>query len=147
MNNLIVREVNLQKDYRFQYENFVLATQHELYLLLEKEATSVRALKFRFSSFKYGSPNDETRGSHPLMKYGLSYYGLYQVENSPWINQLMVANRIHPNHKDSMFADQKHYIACFKDVMLEIVCREFEEVKLEESDLVAILHDQIGYLE
>ncbi len=147
MNDPIVREVTLQKHYRFQYENFVLATQHELYLLLEKEATSVRALTFRFSALKYGGPNDEARGSHPLMKYGLSCYGLYQVENSPWIYELMVANRVHLNHKDSMFADRKHYIACFKDVMLEVVCNEFEEVKLEESDLIAILQEQIGYLE
>ena len=147
MNDPIVREVKLQGDYPFQYENFVLATQHDLYLLLEKEGTSVTALKFRFSTFKYGSPNDEARGSHPLMKYGLNWYGLYKVENSLWINELMVANRVHPSHKDSMFADRKHYIACFKDVMLEVVCREFEEVKLEESDLVAILQEQIGYLE
>jgi hypothetical protein len=81
------------------------------------------------------------------MKHGLSWYGLYQVTNSPWINELMVANRVHPSHKDSMFADRKHYIACFKDVMLEVVCREFEEVKLESSDLVTILQEQIGYLE
>jgi hypothetical protein len=59
----------------------------------------------------------------------------------------MVANRIHPNHKDSMFADRKHYIACFKDLMLEVVCDEFEEVKLEGSDLVAILQEQMRYLE
>jgi hypothetical protein len=63
MNDPIVREVKLQKAYSFQYENFVLATQQELYLLLEKEATCVRALRFRFSSFKYGGPNDEARGA------------------------------------------------------------------------------------
>jgi hypothetical protein len=147
MNDPIIREVKLKEDYPFQYENFVLATQHELYLLIGKETTAVSALRFRFSSFKYGSPNDEARGSHPLMKYGLGLYGLYQIENSPWINELMVANRVHPSHKDSMFADRKHYIACFKDVMLEVVCRELEEVKLEGGDLVAILQEQIGYLE
>src|SRR6266498_2412308 len=102
----LVREVQLKKEYPFQYENFVLVTQHELYLLLEKDGTSISALKFSFRSFKYGSPNDEARGSHPLMKYGLGWYGLYQVENSPWIHELMLANRIHPRHNDAMFADK-----------------------------------------
>jgi hypothetical protein len=47
MNDPIAREVQLQKDYRFQYENLVLVTQCELYLLIEEEATSVQALKLR----------------------------------------------------------------------------------------------------
>lgn len=56
-NQPVVREVTLQKEYAFQYENFVLSSQQELYLLLEKDGSSVSALKFRFSTFKYGSPN------------------------------------------------------------------------------------------
>lgn len=147
MSTPIVREVKLREDHGFQYENFVLATQHEIYLLLKKAGTSVSALKFRFTSLKYGAPNDEARGSHPLMKYGLGWYGLFQVENSPWIHELMASNRIHPSHEDSMFSDRKHYIACFKDVMFEVVCREFEEVMLEEADLAAIFQQQLTYLE
>lgn len=147
MNKPIVREVKLQREYPFQYENFVLATQQELYLFLAKEGTAVSALRFRFSAVKYGGPNDEARGSHSLVKYGLGLYGLYQVENSPWIHELMVANRIHPRHQDSLSADRKHFIACFKDVMLEVVCREFEEVRLDESELIAIVQEQLGYLE
>jgi len=147
MSTPIVREVKLREDHGFQYENFVLATQHEIYLLLKKARTSVSALKFRFTSLKYGAPNDEARGSHPLMKYGLGWYGLFQVENSPWIDDLMASNRVHPSHKDSMFSDRKHYIACFKDVMFEVVCREFEEVVLEEADLAAVFQQQLTYLE
>ena len=45
----------------------------------------------------------------------------------------MTANRIHPKHNDSMFAGEMHFIACFKDVMLEVVCRDFEEVKIGEE--------------
>jgi len=147
MNSPVVREVTLKKKYSFQYENFVLSTQHDLYLMLEKEGPSVSALKFRFSSFKYGSPNDEARGSHPLTRYGLGFYGLFQVENSPWIHELMAANRVHPRHQDSMFSDRQHYIACFKDVMLEVVCREFEEIEIEESALLSILQSELLCLE
>ncbi|WP_432720096.1 hypothetical protein R0381_003439 [Jeongeupia wiesaeckerbachi] len=137
----------MKKDYSFQYENFVLATQGDLYLLLEKVGTSVSALKFRFSSFKYGGPNDEARGSHPLTKFGLTWYGLYQVENSPWVQEMITANRVHPRHQDSMYADRQHYIACFKDVMLEVVCREFEEIEIEESALLSILQAELLCLE
>ncbi|WP_294768075.1 hypothetical protein [uncultured Rhodoferax sp.] len=147
MNDPIVIEVPLRKNYPFQYENFLLATQHDLYLLIEKEGTSVSALKFKFGSFRYGGPNDEARGSHPMTKYGLGWYGLYKVEHSPWILERMIANRIHPKHNDSMFAGEMHFIACFKDVMLEVVCRDFEEVQIEEAELVGILQQQIGYLE
>jgi hypothetical protein len=147
MNPPVVREVTLKKEYSFQYENFVLSSQHELYLVLAKDGSSVSAPKFRFSIFKYGSPNDEARGSHPLAKFGLGLYGLYQVDNSPWIHELMVANRIHPRHQDSMFADRKHFVACFQDVMLEVVCREFEEIEIEESALLAVLHAELLCLE
>ena len=58
-----VVEVVLRKNYRFMYENFVIATQGDLYLLLEKSGGMVDALKFDFSIFKYGSPNDEVAGA------------------------------------------------------------------------------------
>jgi hypothetical protein len=49
-----VTEVRLSKEYRFMYENFVLATQNDLFLFLERNGEAVDALKFRFSIFKYG---------------------------------------------------------------------------------------------
>jgi hypothetical protein len=147
MNNPVVYEIMLKRDYAFQYENFVLATQNDLYLLLQKVGTSVSLLKFSSSSYKYGSPNDEARGGHPLTKFGLGWYGLYQVENSPWIQELMVANRVHDRHQDSMYADKKHYVACFKDVMLEVVCRGFEEIQLEQDTFLSMVQEQLACLE
>jgi hypothetical protein len=147
MNAPIVREITLNKHYSFQYENFVLATQNEVYLLLEKEDALFRALRFKFSSLKYGGPNDEARGNHPLAKHGLGFYGFYQVENSPWIQELMIANRVHPRHLDSMYSGKKHFIACFKDTMLEVIRREYEEVRLSQSDLVEVFQEQLRYLE
>jgi len=142
-----VFEVPLSKAYSFMYENFVIATQHELYLLLEKTEGTVRAIKFDFSASKYGSPNDEARGGHPLAKYGLGVYGLYQVAGSPWIRELMAANRVHPRHTDALFADLKHYIACFKDVTLEVVCKEMREITLSVSEVAVIVSQQVDYLE
>jgi hypothetical protein len=142
-----VTEVRLSKDYRFMYENFVVATQNDLFLFLERNGEAVTALKFSFSSFKYGAPNDEARGGHPLSKHGLGLYGLYYVENSPWIQELMTADRVHPRHSDTMDSDRKHYVACFKDVTLDVVCTEMQEAQLSVAEIEALISQQMGYLE
>src|SRR5262249_28600289 len=127
-------------------ENFVIATQGDVYLFLEKDEQTVFALKFSFAKFSYGSPNDEARGGHALAAHGLGFYGLYQVRNSPWIGDLMMANRVHPMHQDWMYSDLKHYIACFKDVMLEVICSEMQEVQLPVDEINALLATQLSYL-
>jgi hypothetical protein len=142
----IVVEVQLRKHYRFMYENFIIATQGAAYLLLEKNGPNVSALKFDSTNLRYGSPNDEARGGHPLSAHGLGFYGLYEVQNSPWIAELMRANRVHPMHRDSMYSDLKHYIACFKDVMLEVVCDEMQEVQLSVDEINALVEKQLDYL-
>lgn len=43
-----------------------------------------------------------------------------------------------------MFAGIKHFVACFQDVMLEVICKDF---RLEARDLVAIVQQQLAYLE
>lgn len=78
-----VREVTLKKEYRFMYENFIVSSQQNLYLLLEEDNEIIDALKFNFLIYKFGYPNDEVLESHPMYKFGLSFYGLYEVINSP----------------------------------------------------------------
>jgi hypothetical protein len=142
-----VKEVRLKKQYKFMYENFLISTQHALYLLLEKEGDQVHALKFGLSCFKYGYPNDEVHGNHPMTKYGLGLYGLYEVSGSPWIEEMMVANRIHHRHTDSMFSDKRHFIACFKDVTLDVVCTDIEEIQLTRSEVIDLLNGELASLE
>ena len=60
---------------------------------------------------------------------------------------MMIANRVHPRHSDSMFDGLKHFIACFKDVKFECVCREMKEVQLSSEQFSKILTEQLGYLE
>ena len=83
----IVKEIKLSREYDFSYENFVLATQYEIYLLIDKSEGLIYGIKFKSRQVKYGSPNDEARGGHPLMKYGLGFDGFFEVENSPWIKE------------------------------------------------------------
>lgn len=88
--SISVTEVKLSRNYSFMYENFVLLTQHDVYLFLERVGDNTLALHFDSPYCKYGGPNDEAHAGHPLAQYGLGLYGLYLVENSPWIHEMMV---------------------------------------------------------
>ncbi len=138
-----ITEIDLKKNYHFMYENFVIATQNESYLLLEKKDEIISALKFDSIVIKYGGPNDEGRGAHPLTKHGSLLYGLYEVKNSPWLKEQMVGNRTHPRHSDSLFKNRKHYIACFKDVMFEVTCKSYEEVELTQKEVLELIENEI----
>jgi hypothetical protein len=138
-----VVEITLGKRYPFMYKNFVIATQHDTYLLLEKHNDIIDVLHFDSPQIKYGSPNDEARGGHPLAKCGLGSYGLFEVRNSPWIREQALANRVHPSHSDDMFEGMHHYIACFKDVMLEVTCDAYEEMQMSVSEVEALMQQQL----
>jgi hypothetical protein len=129
------------------YENFVISTQQETFLFLEREGESVHTVKFDSSNIKDGGPNDEARSSHPLAKYGLGLYGLFEVTNSPWIKEAASLNRVHSQHSDRLFAGQKHFVACFKDVMFEVRCRTFEEVSLSPNQVLELISQQLGNLD
>lgn len=141
-----VTEVRLQKDFKFMYENFLISGQQDLYLLLEESDGLVAALRFNFLIYKYGYPNDEAMGAHPMAKYGLGFYGLFEVLNSPWIIEIRDSNRIHPRHNDSMFSDYKHYVARFKDVTLDVICSKMEEVQMTKQELIEIVQKEIAFI-
>lgn len=143
----LLKKVALKKNYSFQYENFIISTQHHLFLLMEKSGGNVHGLKFEFGIFKYGKPNDEARGGHSLAKFGLGFYGMFHVNNSPWIRELMIANTVHPKHCDAMFVSDNHYVVCFKDVTVEIICKSYEEVTLSDAELSSIIQQELAYLE
>lgn len=143
----VVKEIELGREYDFSYENFVLVTQHEVYLLIEKSDGYIYGIKFRSRLVKYGSPNDEARGGHPLTKFGLGFYGFFEVENSPWIREQIELNKVHPRHSDSLFSGLSHYVACFQDVMLEITSKSYEEFKMSQEELSSVLKEQVSNLE
>lgn len=128
------------------YENFLISDHGALYLLLEENAGIISALRFSANIHKYGYPNDEALGSHPLMQYGLGVYGFFEVKNSPWINELKTANRIHSRHSDSMYNGLKHYIATFKDEVFEVIARSFEEIELSSEEVLKLVTQSISYL-
>jgi len=139
-------ELELSNDYKFMYENFLISTQHDSYLLLEEKNGAIHALKFEGSTIRYGSPNDEGRDAHPLTRYGALTYGFYEVKNSSWIEEQMIGNRSHPRHSDDMFKNEKHYIVCFKDVMFEAICRSYSLEKMSKEGVVTLVTQELDDL-
>jgi hypothetical protein len=141
-----VNEIKLRKDYKFMYENFLISGQADLYLLLEESEGLIDTLRFNFLIYKYGYPNDEAIGAHPMAKYGLGFYGFFEVLNSPWIIELQNSNGIHPKHNMSMYNGYKHYIARFKDVTLDVICSKMEELRLTKGQLIEIVNKEIEFI-
>ncbi|MBP0905854.1 hypothetical protein ACFSKN_15085 [Mariniflexile gromovii] len=141
----IVTEIKLDKRFRFMYENFVISSQQELYLLLEEKDGIIDLLCFTsVSIYKYGYPNDEI--GHPLQKYGLGFYGFFEVKNSQWIAEIEKMNSSHPKHIKGLSSDRKHYVAKFKDVTLEVVCKSYELKQMTKNELNEIITEQINYI-
>jgi hypothetical protein len=142
-----VLEVKLQRPYGFMYEHFAVLTQGDAYLLLESSGDSIFAIQFSgVRESRYGGPNDEAHGAHPLTKHGLGAYGFFEVKQSPRIRELMIGNRVHPSHSDSLFSDDRHFIACFKDLKFECICDGANEVTLTRDALSGLIAQQVAHL-
>jgi hypothetical protein len=100
------------------------------------------------SQIRFGGPNDEAIGGHPLHGKGLAPYQAHEVFNSVWIEEAIKVNSVHPNHSDAPFRRLHHYALLFHDEMLEVLARGIESRLMEGTmreivaDLAAKLIDQ-----
>lgn len=112
---------------------FVTETQLFLRYFTSHEQTVV--IQFPMvKTFQFGSPNDEALGGHPLYRFGLKFYSVHRIENSPWIVELERRNAGHPRHnKEQFMRDAVHYVFTFQDSTLECVVTEgpFWEPKIQ----------------
>jgi len=66
---------------------------------------------------RFGYPNDEALGGHPLYESGLQHYGVFEVYGSSWPSELEARNRrVFP---DSHSFDYRHFIFTFHDSTFE----------------------------
>jgi hypothetical protein len=72
---------------------------------------------------RFGGPNDEAMGGHPLYGKGLAGYEAHEVVNSAWIEEAIAINSVHPDHSDVPFRQLHHYALLFHDEMLEVLAR------------------------
>lgn len=104
----------------------LLATDIKLCLRYFTQKDEIALIQFPLvNSFRFGSPNDDALGGHPLAQFGLKFYSVHRIENSPWLAELERRNAVHPNHDSSRFtADLVHYVFTFQDSTLECAVRE-----------------------
>lgn len=83
-----------------------------------------------------GMPNDEALDGHPLEERGLESYCNQEVINSPWIDALEQANRVHSGHDPARYAHLRHIIMTFHDSLFEVVTSryEFEIIDPNQTD-------------
>jgi hypothetical protein len=77
----------------------------------------------RTTSIKVGSPNNEVLRGHPLWESGLEFYSAHEVENSPWITELMEVDRAHERFGESLWSGRRHFLLTFHDETLECVAK------------------------
>lgn len=75
----------------------------------------------RYSTYKFGPPNDEAIAGHPLYKKGLKPYSIFKVKGSSWIEELEKMNSVHRYHDKKRFDALSHFIFVFHDSTFECV--------------------------
>ena len=70
---------------------------------------------------RFGYPNDEALGGHPLAKRGLRWYGVFEIIGSSWAAELAARNRISFPNSSSDFG--RHFIFTFHDSTFECLAR------------------------
>jgi hypothetical protein len=71
------------------------------------------------AAVRFGAPNDETFHGHPLWGKGLRMYAAHEVHNSPWLEEQIRINAVHPSHSEEAWRRNHHYLLLFHDEMFE----------------------------
>ena len=97
------------------------------------------------AGIRFGGPNDEAIGGHPLHGKGLDGYRAHEVINSAWIEDAIRVNSVHPHHSGDPFRRLHHYVLLFHDEMLEALADGIE-ARLTEGTRREILTSLTGNL-
>jgi hypothetical protein len=85
---------------------------------------------------KFGSPNDEGLGGHPLFGRGLQFYSAGEVINSRWNAEVERQERI--SFPSARSRNRRHFIFAMKENTFECLAQSFE-VSRSDGPLSAIL--------
>jgi len=75
-----------------------------------------------------GPPDDGGIQNHPLAAAGLQAYGIYVVENSPWIEQLRVMQIRSGLYRASDWEPLKHYLFSFHSMSFECIAEGYRSL-------------------
>jgi hypothetical protein len=77
----------------------------------------------KVTSIKISFPGDEALRGHPLWGSGLESCSAHEVRNSPWITELMEADRAHERFDESQWSGRRHFMLTFHDETLECIAK------------------------
>lgn len=124
-------------------EPFVFSNEKNLYLFFHKENQNDNEwvmLSFKnYFLFKFGLPREDSE--HPYSKYGLSGYGVFETNQSPWIDELKSINKNDQAYLKYGWNKLKHHIIPFHDSTFECISEgfDFKEVKGKIKDIISKL--------
>jgi hypothetical protein len=110
------------------YASFVIrdAASRLPTLVNESSAGDIALIDFERPMCYYSVPlSDETLLAHPLAYHGLKSYGVFRVDDSAWIRQLVATEYVHPRPTPWIFDNCKHYIFTFHDSLFEAIADGF----------------------
>jgi hypothetical protein len=108
---------------------------------------SVALVRFEpVEALRFGAPNDESRGGHPLAGRGLEPSGAFIVENSSWILELAGVNSVHPTRDPAYYSDLVHFVITFRDATFECVARRSRSAThpAEETNVWSLLRSSMS---
>lgn len=74
----------------------------------------------------FGPPNAEAFSGHPLSPRGLEPHAAFRVDDSSWLRELEVRNRVHPQHRAAAFLGERHhFVFAFRDSTFECIASSF----------------------
>lgn len=85
---------------------------------------------------RLGRPNEEAISAHPLCRLGLYPYTAREVIGSETLRSFRDANRVHPHHSDSMFANDRHFAIAFHDSVFEVIAADYSVENLGPISVV-----------
>jgi hypothetical protein len=74
---------------------------------------------------RFGHPNDEALPGHPLYHRGLGAYGIYEVHNSLWCDEVVRINRVSFPKTDRSYC-RRHFMFVFHDSSFECLAQSIE---------------------
>jgi hypothetical protein len=93
-----------------------------------------KVLAFRqVAGYKMSDVGDEVIGAHALAGRGLTAYGAFLIERSPWAEELQMIDKSHSQFDAERWKSLKHYMLCFKDRMFEALAIDASLIGEAES--------------
>jgi hypothetical protein len=91
---------------------------------------------------QFGYPNDEALAGNPLHRLGLRPYGVFEVNDSSWIDRLSRQNQV--AFPSGSMNGLRHFVITFHDSTFECLASGYERRQLDESAAADILGELRG---